>query len=116
MKTLLTLAVASLFALSLPAMARGNIEKGKKLAAEKACASCHGADYKSPTSGEFPILAGQHYDYLVVALRSYQRPDDRNLGRKNAMMQGFAQQLSNQDIQDLAAYLASLPGPLVVRR
>jgi hypothetical protein len=30
MKTLLTLAVASLFALSVPAMARGNIEKGKK--------------------------------------------------------------------------------------
>jgi len=52
----------------------------------------------------------------VVTLRSYQRPDDKNLGRKNAMMLGFAQQLSNQDIQDLAAYLASLPGPLVVRR
>jgi cytochrome c553 len=116
MKALLTLMLASLFALSLPVMARGNIEKGKKLAAEKACASCHGADYKSPTSGEFPILAGQHYDYLVVALRSYQRPDDKSLGRKNAMMQGFAQQLSGSDIQDLAAYLSSLPGPLVLKR
>ncbi len=116
MKVLLTLAVTSLLALSVPAMARGNIEKGKKLATEKACASCHGADYKTPSAGEFPILAGQHYDYLVVALRSYQRPDDKSLGRKNAVMQGFAQSLSSQDIQDLAAYLASLPGPLVLKR
>ncbi len=116
MKALLTLAVASMLAVSTPAMARGNIEKGKQIATEKACASCHGADYKSPSVPEYPKLAGQHYDYLVVALRSYQRPDDKNLGRKNALMQGFAQQLSAQDIQDVAAYLASLPGPLVIKR
>jgi cytochrome c553 len=116
MKVLMTLAVASLFAVSGTVLARGNIEKGKKLATDKACASCHGADYKTPTSGEFPVLAGQHYDYLVVALRSYQRADDKNLGRKNAMMKGFAQSLTSQEIQDLAAYLASLPGPLVLKR
>lgn len=117
MTALLKVAIATLVLLNAASVyARGNIENGKKVVIAKACAACHGDDFKSPTAAEYPILAGQHQDYLVIALRSYQRPDAPQLGRKNAIMQGFAQQLSAQEIEDVAAYLASLPGPLVIQR
>lgn len=116
MKTLLTLVVALGFSMMvLPAQAGGSIERGKKIAAEKNCASCHGADFNTVVLPESAKLAGQHADYLAVALRAYQRPDTKLGGRKNAMMQGFAAQLSEQDILDLSAYLSSLPGSLVIK-
>ncbi len=69
--------------------------------AEKAkavCASCHEANGISKIPS-FPILAGQHQDYLREALLSYQ-----NGNRKNIIMKGQAAALSKQDIDDLAAY------------
>jgi cytochrome c553 len=84
------------------------------------CASCHGADAKSPILPEYPVLAGQHADYLAHALKAYQRgaheaPSTAN-GRKNAVMGAFAVQLSSQDISNVTAWLASLPGPLSVHK
>ncbi len=46
---------------------------------------------------------------------TYQRADGV-YGRSNAIMAGQVKPLSKQDIKDLAAYLHSLPGPLVVQR
>jgi cytochrome c553 len=37
-------------------------------------------------------------------------------GRNNPIMAGMAQPLSDRDMVDIAAYLQSLPGPLVVRK
>lgn len=84
------------------------------------CASCHGADGVKAVSPAYPILAGQHADYLKHALTSYKRgaqgaPASANV-RKNAIMGAFASQLSKQDIDNVSAWLASLPGPLVVRK
>jgi len=84
------------------------------------CASCHGADAKSPIMPAYPILAGQHADFLAHALKAYQRgasgaPASANV-RKNAVMGAFAMQLSMQDIQNVTAWLASQPGPLAVRK
>lgn len=80
------------------------------------CASCHGADAKTPTMPAYPILAGQYADYLEHALKAYQRgqqgePASANV-RKNAIMGAFAAQLSSQDIKNIAAWLSSLPSPL----
>lgn len=75
------------------------------------CAACHGQDGKSPIDPSYAILAGQHEDYLVTALKAY-----RSGQRKNAIMGAQAQQLSNADIDNLAAYYASLPGPLGYKR
>ena len=82
------------------------------------CASCHGPDAKSPIDPAYPILAGQHDDYIVHALTAYQRgaagaPASANV-RKNAVMGAFATQLSKQDIENVAAWLSSQPGPLKV--
>jgi cytochrome c553 len=111
-KTLL--AVACCIA-SAAACAAGNINNGKALAEKYACASCHGKDYNSPIDPSYPKLAGQHKDYLAHALTAYKRGDGAN-GRNNPIMGGLVKPLSNKDIADLAAYLHSLPGSMVVKR
>lgn len=112
-KQLLLLAVLAGFATA--ATAGGDIENGKKLAEKGNCASCHGKDFNSPIDPSYPKLAGQHKDYLEHALVAYRRGDSGN-GRANAIMAGQAKALSNKDIQDIAAFLHSLPGNLVLKR
>ena len=81
------------------AFAAGSVERGKEKSAT--CASCHGAEGIAQAP-EWPTLAGQYTDYLEHALRAY-----RSGARQNAVMQGFATQLSDQDIEDLAAYFSA---------
>lgn len=112
-KIFLTMALA---AVSFSSVAAGNIEAGK-LAAEKfSCASCHGADFNTPIDPSYPKLAGQHQDYIAQALKAYQRGADGAYGRGNAIMGAQAKALSNADIQNIAAYLHSLPGSLVLKK
>lgn len=97
-----------------------DLEAGKAAFQKFTCASCHGADAKSPIQPEYPILAGQHQDYLAHALVAYQRgqkgePASANV-RKNAVMGAMATQLSPVDIANISAWLSSLPTPLAVRR
>jgi cytochrome c553 len=99
MKRLIVLAAAASLPLAL--QAAGNAESGKAKAAQ-VCVACHGADGNKPSAADQPILAGQHYDYLVRALTDYK------IGRRsNPIMKGFAGQLSKQDIEDLAAWFSS---------
>ncbi len=93
-----------------PAFARGNAAAGEAKA-KSVCAACHGPDGNSPTSPEFPKLAGQHYDYLVRALNEY-----KSGARKNAIMAGQAQPLTAKEIEDLAAYYAAQKGNLYTKR
>ena len=102
-------------AASMSAMAGGNVANGEAVAKKFNCASCHGADFNKPVDPSYPKLAGQHADYLAHALTAYKRGDGPN-GRSNAIMGGQAKQLSSQDIADVAAYLHSLPGSLVLQR
>ncbi|HEX7054910.1 MAG TPA: cytochrome c [Burkholderiales bacterium] len=88
------------------ALAAGNPERGKQKAAQ-VCAACHGAEGNKPSAPDQPVLAGQYEDYLVQALSDY-----KSGRRNNPIMKGFAAQLSKQDIEDLAAWFASRPGPL----
>lgn len=98
MKRLLALSIALCFPFA--AGAGGNPENGKAKAAQ-VCATCHGPDGNKPSAADQPILAGQHYDYLVHALTDYK------VGRRNnPIMKGFAAQLSKQDIEDLAAWFS----------
>lgn len=85
-------------AFSLPAMAAGDAAAGEKKAA--VCAACHGQDGNSP-GGDFPSLAGQGEKYLTKQLQDY-----KSGARKNAIMQGQAAGLSEQDMADLAAFYA----------
>lgn len=105
MKPLASLAVATLLALLTGIALAVDPDAGREMAAEK-CASCHNENGVS-TVTQFPIIAGQYQDYLVQALEDY-----RSGKRENAVMNGFASELSDSDIENLAAWFASQPSPL----
>jgi cytochrome c553 len=107
MKKLLVLVLAA--CLGSPAFAAGDAASGKQKS--QSCAACHGADGNTPTGPDFPRLAGQHYDYLLKALRDY-----KSGSRKNPIMGGQASGLTTQDMADLAAYFSSQKGALHVIR
>ena len=92
------------------AQAAGNAEAGKTIAGQ-VCAACHGPEGNKPTAPENPILAGQHQDYLVKALKDY-----KSGKRNNPIMKGFAATLSGQDIENLAAWFASQKSALHFQR
>lgn len=82
--------------------AGGDPVRGEKLS--KACVQCHGKTGVSPAPN-FPILAGQHEDYLLHTLQGY-----KSGARQNPVMKGMAAGLSEQDMEDLAAYFANQEG------
>jgi len=73
-------------------------EAGKSKSA--LCAGCHGADGNSPNA-VWPSLAGQHASYLVKQLENFKSGE-----RADPIMQGMAATLSEEDIQNVAAYYA----------
>ncbi len=91
---------------SLSAHAAADLDAGKEKSAP--CVACHGTDGNAEIDPQYPRLAGQYKDYLARALHEY-----RDGGRQNAIMLGFATPLSDQDIENLAAYFSSLSGKLV---
>ena len=107
MKTVILAAL--LFIASPFAHAGGDAAAGAQKA--KPCAACHGADFNTPVSADIPLLAGQHEDYLARALADY-----KSGARKNPIMSGQAAALSAQDIVDISAYFAGLPGKLKIIR
>ena len=97
-----TLCLALAFSASAFAAPTGNIAAGKAKA-QTVCAACHGADGNKTLDGTYPKLAGQYSDYLSKALHDY-----KSGKRKNPIMAGQAQGLSDQEIADLSAYFGSL--------
>ncbi len=99
----LTLAVLGM-TLAAPAAAAGDPVQGKKLG--WTCLGCHGIEtYKNvyPTYS-VPKLRGQHAEYIAISLKAY-RTGERSHGTMHAQ----AVTLSDQDIEDVAAYLAGQP-------
>jgi len=97
------LALATLLLLAAPVAAQmvdGDPQAGESKA--QSCAACHGANGNS-NNPQWPNLAGQHADYLYSQLTFY-----KSGARQNAIMQGQAAGLSEQDMADLAAYYATL--------
>ena len=82
------------------------------LLAKGNCASCHGANFSAPIDPSYPKLAGQHGDYLYVALREYQTDNNPLVGRNNAIMMGMARPYTHAEAKILAKYFSSLPGQL----
>jgi len=88
------------------ALAQGDVESGK--AKSVTCAACHGTDGNSAIPMN-PKLAGQHENYLVKQLTEFKLASQTGgqEGRNNAVMNGMSAALSEQDIQDLAAYFSA---------
>ena len=97
-KTLLTLSLCLAAANS---FAAGDYQAGKIKA--YTCTGCHGiAEYKNtyPTYN-VPRIGGQNKEYIVIALNAF-----KNGERKHKSMNLQAEALSQQDIEDIAVYLA----------
>jgi cytochrome c553 len=86
--------------------------KAEELVAKGGCTSCHGTNFSKPLDPAYPKIAGQHSDYLYVALRSYKTNDRPLIGRSHPIMGGVATQFSNEDLKVLADYVGSLPSEL----
>lgn len=96
---------AVLLALVTPGLAlAGDAQAGEKRAA--VCAACHGKDGIAQING-YPNLAGQNEAYLVSALEAY-RARQRTGGMAN-IMHAQTSGLSDEDIENLAAFYAGLP-------
>lgn len=82
------------------------------LLAKGACASCHGANFSKPLDPSYPKIAGQHADYLFVALRAYGVEGNTYVGRGNPIMVGQVKNFSREELKLMAQYIGSLPGEL----
>ena len=80
-----------------------DIDKGKEKSV--ACVACHGQNGVS-VNPLWPKLAGQHASYLKSQLYEFQKGINGN--RNNAIMYGISVVLSEEDIDDISAYYASL--------
>jgi len=76
------------------------------------CTSCHGDNFSKPIDPSYPKLAGQHGDYLYVALKAYQTEKNPQVGRSNPVMMGMAKPFTHAELKQLTAYIASVPGEL----
>jgi cytochrome c553 len=83
-----------------PKAAKPDTAKGSEKYAA-VCAACHGADGNSGTPAN-PKLAGQHPEYLIKQLQEFKAGK-----RANAIMQGFAATLSDDDMRNIGYWLAS---------
>ena len=92
-------AISVLALVTTHAQAAGDPEAGKAKSAT--CSICHGSDGKAQIS-MYPRLAGQNLQYLVYAIKAY-RSGERK-GAMSGMMTPNVMALSDQDIEDLAAY------------
>jgi cytochrome c553 len=86
-----------------PVAQAADIEAGKAKVAS-VCAACHGAAGVS-VSDAIPNLAAQRAGYIEAQLKAL-----KDGTRKNPLMNPIAAQLSAEDMANVAAYFASLPG------
>ena len=113
MKLLATMLMAAFLAAPiLPAVAAGETPAAPQANAKidlaqgaagftAVCAACHGADGNSTIVAN-PALAQQHPEYLVKQLHDF-----KSGARKDPVMQGFASALSDQEMKNIAGWLAS---------
>lgn len=94
------------YVLPLLALISGHPAHAADVAAGKAkavlCAACHGPEGKASVP-LYPHLAGQHAPYLVKQLKAFKEGQ-----RKDPMMAPFMAALTEADMENLAAYYASL--------
>ena len=107
MKKLMIVVLSTLSLLSAPLLA-ADADSGK--AKYAACVACHGNDGigKMPT---YPNLAGQKEAYTVKQLSAFKAGD-----RKDPVMNAMAKPLSEDDMANIAAYLATLGAPKKVAK
>jgi cytochrome c553 len=89
--------------------AKGDAAKAQKIVND-VCGACHSTDGNS-TSPAYPVLAGQHPEYIAKQLGEF-----KSGARKNAIMAPNVTNLSSEDMLNLAAYFsAQQPKPRLAK-
>ena len=103
-RTMIPLGLAALLICS--PVAAVDLEKGKEI--NGTCAACHGDNGQGGKKGEYPRIAGQRVKYIESQLQSF-----RSRTRINIPMFPYTQEreLSDEDIKDIAAYIAAIELP-----
>ena len=101
MKQIALVVSAALLLLVATQARAGDAEAGKAKTAT--CVACHGNDGKG-TAPNYPNIGGQNERYLIDALKGY-----KSGARNNPIMKPMVAALSDADIENVAAYYASLP-------
>lgn len=70
------------------------------------CIACHGPEGKGMEAAGFPMISGQHADYIKSQLNKF-RDTNRN-NDLNGMMQDVAKKLTDADIEALSKYISSI--------
>lgn len=77
-----------------------DLNKGKAIV-NSVCIACHNADGNSVIAG-YPVVAQQHPEYMIKQLKDF-----KSNARKGTVMNGYAADLSDQDMVDVSYYFAS---------
>ncbi|MCA1789450.1 MAG: c-type cytochrome [Thioalkalivibrio sp.] len=104
MKNLMLVAAGIVMAAGMATAHAGDVDAGQAKFAGSGCVGCHGAAGQGQAI--FPKVAGKEADYLVETLGKYRAGEA--VGPNSAMMMPHAMNLSDDDIANLAAYMASL--------
>lgn len=102
MKTLLPLGLALALSFSVYAQDAAN---GKKLYTK--CISCHGMNGLGKKSQGAPMIAAQQDWYIVKQIKDIR--DQRRTNGNSKRMYPFVKNLTDSEVQDLAAYISKLP-------
>lgn len=79
----------------------GNLTSGAA-----ACTACHGPQGKGLPEANFPRLAGQHADYLVLQLQAFQKGTRSN--SPNGMMEDISHRLTDEQMKAVSSYIEGL--------
>lgn len=99
----LAAAATAILICSSPVHATGDKANGRTLV--YTCNGCHGIPGTTNSYPQYPVpkIAGQNEQYIISALHEYKTGD-----RTHPTMMAQAQSLSDQEIEDIAAYLSSI--------
>jgi len=79
---------------------------GEKLFQTKTCSTCHGKDGKTPIMPMYPKIAGQNKEYSLQQMNDI-KSGARSNGQ-SAAMKGVMHLVSDEEIQALAEYIATM--------
>ena len=96
-----TVVVSTLLLFMSSPLVAADLAAGKEKAAT--CAGCHGSNGRA-SNPQWPNLAGQNKEYLIKQLKDFKAGN-----RKDDLMSPMAQSLSDEDVENVAAWFSSLP-------
>jgi len=91
---------------NVPALGEQLYKAGDTSRGITACIACHGPEGKGVELAGFPVIGGQHANYLKIQLNKFHDTNRNN--DLNGMMQDIAKKLTSDDIDALSAYISNI--------